>query len=137
MHHFQHKRDTDFRKMFQDIFTTQISFYSNVSMLSFRCAFYSIKCTPKSCLSSYKTHWINLMLDKIMLGVGQESVTMDTVQIMIFPVTLVRTYERTILLSIFHMNCFCVVILNSVMEHSTVLLILSLYAVFNLTCSNS
>ena len=38
------------------------------------------------------------MLDKIMVGVGQ-SVTMDTVlvQIMIFLVTLVLTYERTIL----------------------------------------
>ena len=29
-------------------------------------------------LASYKTHWINLMLDKIVVGVGQ-SVTMDTV----------------------------------------------------------
>ena len=55
------------------------------------------------------------MLDKIMVGVGQ-SVTMDTVQIMTFMVTLVLTYERTILRiqlqisSIFHMNCFCVLL---------------------------
>jgi len=59
-----------------------------------------------------------MMLDKIMIGVGQ-SVTMDTVQTIIFLVTLVLTYERTILQlqisSIFHINCFlCIIILNSV-----------------------
>ena len=72
-----------------------------------------------------------LVLDKIMVGVGQ-SVTMDTVQIMIFLVTLVLTYERTILRTTtgffyFSYELFlCIIILNSVMEHSTVLLILSL-----------
>ena len=73
------------------------------------------------------------MLDKIMVGVGQ-SVTMDTVlvQIMIFLVTLVLTYGRTILRTTtdffyFSYELFlCIIILNSVMEHSTVLLILSL-----------
>ena len=33
MHHL-HKRVTDFRKMFQDMLTTQISFYSNVSRVA-------------------------------------------------------------------------------------------------------
>ena len=67
------------------------------------------------------------MLDKIMVGVGQ-SVTMDTVQIMIFLVTLVLTYERTTTdFFYFSYELFlCIIILNSVMEHSTVLLILSL-----------
>ena len=70
------------------------------------------------------------MLDKIMVGVGQ-SVTMDTVlvQIMIFLVTLVLTYERTILRTTtdffyFSYELFLCIII--VMEHSTVLLILSL-----------
>ena len=69
------------------------------------------------------------MLDKIMVGVGQ-SVTMDTVQIMIFLVTLVLTYERTILRTttdFFYFSYELIIILNSVMEHYTVLLILSLY----------
>ena len=72
-----------------------------------------------------------MLQDKIMVGVGQ-SVTMDTVQIMIFLVTLVLTYERTILRTTtdffyFSYELFlCIIILNSVMEHSTVLLILSL-----------
>ena len=71
------------------------------------------------------------MLDKIMVGVGQ-LVTMDTVQIMIFLVILVLIYERTILRTTtdffyFSYELFlCIIILNSVMEHSTVLLILSL-----------
>ena len=71
------------------------------------------------------------MLDKIMVVVGQ-SVTMNTVQIMIFLVTLVLTYERTILRTTtdflyFSYELFlCIIILNSVMEHSTVLLIVSL-----------
>ena len=34
MHHFQHERVTDFRKMFQDMLTIQISFYSNVSRIA-------------------------------------------------------------------------------------------------------
>ena len=66
------------------------------------------------------------MLDKIMVGVGL-LVTMDTVQIMTFLVTLVLTYERTILHTTtdffyFSYELFlCITILNSVMEHSTVL----------------
>ena len=62
-------------------------------------------------LASYKTHWINLMLDKITVEVGQP-VTMDTVQIMIFLVTLVLTYERTILHTTtdFFYLCFCVLL---------------------------
>ena len=67
------------------------------------------------------------MLDKIMVGVGQ-SVTMDTVQIMIFLVTLVLTYERAILRTttdFFYLYelFLCIIILNSVMEYFTVLLI--------------
>ena len=71
------------------------------------------------------------MLDKIMVVVGQ-SVTMNTVQIMIFLVTLVLIYEGTILHTTtdffyFSYELFlCIIILNSVMEHSTVLLIVSL-----------
>ena len=71
------------------------------------------------------------MLDKIMVVVGQ-SVTMNTVQIMIFLVTLVLIYEGTILHTAtdffyFSYELFlCIIILNSVMEHSTVLLIVSL-----------
>ena len=66
-------------------------------------------------VTSYKTHWINLMLDKIMVGVGK-SVTMDTVQIMIF---LVLTYERTILHTTtdffyFSYELFLCIILNTV-----------------------
>ena len=62
------------------------------------------------------------MLDKIMVGVGQ-SVTMDTVQIMIFLVTLVLTYERTMLRTTtdffyFSYELFlCIIILNSVTQH--------------------
>ena len=55
-----------------------------------------------------------------MVGVGQ-SVTMDTVQIMIFLVTLVLTYARTILRTItdffyFSYELFLCIILNSVIE---------------------
>ena len=115
---------TDFRKLFQDMLNTQISFYNKVRNV------YFIKCTPNGCrnhyllliphrlLASYKTHWINLMLDKIMVGVGQ-SVTMDTVQIIIFLVTLILTYGRTILRTTtdffyFSYELFLCIILNSV-----------------------
>ena len=59
------------------------------------------------------------MQDKIMVGVGQ-SVTMDTVQIMIFLITVVLTYERTILhtttdfLYLSYELFLCIIILNSV-----------------------
>ena len=59
------------------------------------------------------------MQDKIIVRVGQ-SVTMDTVKIMIFLVTLVLTYERTILRTTrdffyFSYELFlCIIIINSV-----------------------
>ena len=61
------------------------------------------------------------MQGKIMVGVGQ-SVTMDTVKIVIFLVTLVLTYERTILRTTTDFFYFlyelflCIIILNSVIE---------------------
>ena len=59
------------------------------------------------------------MLDRTMVGLGQ-SVTIDTVQIMIFQVTLVLTYERTILcittdfFYFSYKSFLCIIILDSV-----------------------
>ena len=68
MHHFQHERVTDFKKMFQDMLTTQISFYSNVSRvalhftllnahLNVACCNHQLLLIPHRLLASYKTHW--------------------------------------------------------------------------------
>ena len=69
MHHFQHERVTDFRKMFQDMLTTQISFYSNVSSI----AFYSIKCTPKSYYNTHSSQIVSKLQDTLdKFDVGQD-----------------------------------------------------------------